>query len=43
METKQANEIIYNALDIAISKGLFNLEATTQIIEALKVVIKEDE
>ena len=43
METKQANEIIYNALDIAISKGLFNLEATTQIIEALKVLIKEDE
>jgi len=43
MEIKQANEIIYNALDIAISKGLFNLEATTQIIEALKVVIKEDE
>jgi len=43
MENKQANEIIYNALDIAISKGLFNLEATTQIIEALKVVIKEDE
>jgi len=43
MEDKQANEIIYNALDIAISKGLFNLEATTQIIEALKVVIKEDE
>ena len=43
METKQANEIIYNALDIAISKGLFNMEATTQIIEALKVVLKEDE
>lgn len=43
METKQANEIIYNALDIAISKGLFNMEATSQIIEALKVVIKEDE
>ena len=43
MEDKQANEIIYNALDIAISKGLFNLEATTQIIKALKVVIKEDE
>ena len=43
METKQANEIIYNALDIAISKGLFNMEATTQIIEALKVLIKEDE
>ena len=43
MKDKQANEIIYNALDIAISKGLFNLEATTQIIEALKVVIKEDE
>ena len=43
MEDKQANEIIYNALDIAISKGLFNMEATSQIIEALKVVIKEDE
>jgi len=43
MEIKQANEIIYNALDIAISKGLFNMEATSQIIEALKVVIKEDE
>jgi hypothetical protein len=43
METKEANEIIYNALDIAVSKGLFNLEATMQIIEALKVTLKKDE
>jgi hypothetical protein len=43
MEEKQAKEIIYNAIDIAISKGLFNLEATTQIIEALQIILKEDE
>jgi len=43
MENKQAQEIIYNAIDIAVSKGIFNLEATSQIIEALKIVLKKDE
>jgi len=43
MEEKQAKEIIYNAIDIAVSKGVFNLEATKQIIEALQIILKEDE
>ena len=43
MEEKEAQQIIYNALDIAVSKGVFNLEATTQIIEALEIVLKEKE
>jgi len=43
MEDKEAQQIIYNALDIAVSKGVFNLEATTQIIEALEIVLKEKE
>jgi len=40
MEEKEAQEIIYKALDIAVSKGLFNLEATAQIIEALHITLK---
>jgi hypothetical protein len=39
----EAQEIIYKALDIAVSKGLFNLEETAQIIKALDTVFKEKE
>jgi len=43
MKKEQANEVIYNAINMAISKGCYNLEETSSIIEALKVILNEDE
>jgi len=41
MEEKEAQQIIYNALNAAVSKGCFNLEDTSKIIEAIKIVLKD--
>ena len=43
MKKEQANEVIYNAINVAISKGCYNLEETSSIIEALRVILNEDE
>ena len=43
MKKEQANEVIYNAINMAISKGCYNLEETSSVIEALRVILNEDE
>jgi len=43
MKKEQANEVIYNAINVAISKGCYNLEETSSVIEALRVILNEDE
>jgi len=42
MKKEQANEVIYNAVNMAISKGCYNLEETSSIIEALRVVLVDE-
>lgn len=42
MNKKQANEVVYNAVNIAITKGCYNLEETSSIIEALRVVLVDE-
>jgi len=43
MKKEQTNEVIYNAINMAISKGCYNLEETSSVIEALRVILNEDE
>ena len=40
---KEAKNVIYNALNIAISKGCYNLDETIQIVDALRLVLVEEE
>ncbi len=42
MKKEQVNEVIYNAVNMAISKGCYNLEETSSIIEALRVVLVDE-
>jgi hypothetical protein len=36
---KEAKNVIYNALNIAISKGCYNLDEAIQIVDALRLVL----
>jgi hypothetical protein len=40
---KEAKNLIYSALNIAISKGCFNLDESIQIVDALRLVLVEEE
>jgi hypothetical protein len=40
---KEAKNLIYSALNIAISKGCFNLDETIQIVDALRLVLVEED
>jgi len=40
---EEAKNVIYNALNIAISKGCYNLDETIQIVDALRLVLVEEE
>lgn len=43
MTESQAKEVIYNAVNVAISKGCFNLNETISIVDALRLVLVQDE
>jgi hypothetical protein len=43
MTESQAKEVIYNAVNVAISKGCFNLDETISIVDALRLVLVQDE
>ena len=43
MTESQAKEVIYNAVNLAISKGCFNLDETISIVDALRLVLVKDE
>ena len=40
---KEAKNLIYNALNVAISKGCYNLDKTIQIVDALRLVLVEED
>lgn len=40
---KEAKNLIYNALNVAISKGCYNLDETIQIVDALRLVLVEED
>jgi hypothetical protein len=40
---KEAKNVIYSALNIAISKGCFNLDESIQIVDALRLVLVEED
>jgi hypothetical protein len=40
---KEAKNVIYSALNIAISKGCYNLDEAIQIVDALRIVLVEEE
>jgi hypothetical protein len=40
---KEAKNLIYSALNIAISKGCYNLDETIQIVDALRLVLVEED
>ena len=43
MTESQAKEVIYNAVNVAISKGCYNLDETIQIVDALRLVLVEED
>jgi len=43
MNLDQAKQVINQAIDIAIQKGCFNLNDTTQIIQALQKINELDD
>lgn len=43
MTESQAKEVIYNAINAAISKGCYNLDKTISIVDALRIVLVEEE
>jgi hypothetical protein len=43
MTELQAKEILYNAVNIAISKGCYNLDESISIVDALRIVLVEKE
>jgi len=43
MTEKQAKEVLYNAVNIAISKGCYNLDEAVNIVDALRLVLVEAE
>ena len=43
MTESQAKEVIYNAVNVAISKGCFNLNETISIVDALRLVLVQEE
>jgi hypothetical protein len=40
---EEAKKVIYSALNIAISKGCYNLDEAIQIVDALRLVLVEEE
>ena len=40
---KEAKNVIYSALSVAISKGCYNLDETIQIVDALRIVLVEED
>lgn len=40
---KEAKNLIYSALNIAISKGCYNLDEAIQIVDALRIVLVEED
>lgn len=42
MTESQAKEVIYNAVNAAISKGCFNLNETISIVDALRLVLVQE-
>ena len=40
---KEAKNLIYSALNIAISKGCYNLDEAIQIVDALRLVLVEED
>jgi hypothetical protein len=43
MNETEAKEVIYNAINIAISKGCYNLDQTINIVDALRIVLVKEE
>ena len=43
MTESQAKEVIYNAVNVAISKGCFHLNETISIVDAVRLVLVQDE
>ena len=43
MTESQAKEVIYNAVNVANSKGCFNLNETISIVDALRLVLVQEE
>jgi hypothetical protein len=43
MTESQAKEVLYNAVNIAISKGCYNLDESISIVDALRIVLVEQE
>jgi hypothetical protein len=43
MTESQAKEVLYNAVNIAISKGCYNLDESISIVDALRIVLVEEE
>ena len=43
MTEAQAKEVLYNAINIAISKGCYNLDQTINIVDALRIVLVKEE
>jgi hypothetical protein len=41
MTESQAKEVLYNAVNIAISKGCYNLDESISIVDALRIVLVE--
>ena len=42
MKKKDANIIIYNALNVAILKGCYNLDDSIKIVDALRLILLEE-
>jgi hypothetical protein len=43
MTESQAKEVLYNAVNIAISKGCYNLDESISIVDALRIVLVEQD
>jgi hypothetical protein len=43
MTEAQAKEVLYNAVNIATSKGCYNLDQTINIVDALRIVLLKEE
>ena len=42
MTEQEAKEVIYKTINIAISKGCYNLDETIQIVDALRLILVEE-
>ena len=43
MNETEAKEVIYNAINIAISKGCYNLDQAIDIVDALRIILVKEE